>query len=188
MTDKTDLRARVAASRAARPEAQRAEDRADLRAHVLAQVATTVRTGATIACYESLRTEPGSIELLAALSAAGFQVIVPVTLPDRDLDWVRWQPTPAKTDLLGRAAIGAAELVLVPAFAVDRSGNRLGRGGGSYDRALARVAPEVPVAALLYRDELLATVPVDVWDRPVTAAVTPDGWLEFTPTGRRNSP
>ena len=40
---------------------------------------------------------------------------------------------------LGRAAVAEAQLVVVPALAVDRRGLRLGRGGGSYDRALARV-------------------------------------------------
>jgi 5-formyltetrahydrofolate cyclo-ligase len=80
---------------------------------------------------------------------------------------------------VGSDAIGTASLVLVPAFAVDLTGNRLGRGGGSYDRALARVPAAVPVAALLYAGEILDHVPADEWDRPVSDAVTPDGWHEL---------
>jgi 5-formyltetrahydrofolate cyclo-ligase len=53
----------------------------------------------------------------------------------------------------------------------------LGRGGGSYDRALTRVKPGVPVIALLYREELLATVPAEAHDQRVTAVLTPDGLL-----------
>jgi 5-formyltetrahydrofolate cyclo-ligase len=147
--------------------------------------------GTRVAAYEPLRTEPGSPELLADLHAAGFQVIVPLTLPDRDLDWLSW---PAPTDSpgspvqpLGPAAIGTAGLVLVPAFAVDRSGRRLGRGGGSYDRALARVPAGTTVAALIFADELIERVPTEVWDQPVTAVVTPAGWFELGETGRRNT-
>ena len=157
-----------------------------IRAEVLAWCTRTeLPAGSVVAAYEPLRTEPGSTELLAALTAAGFAVIVPRTQPDRDLDWTAW---PACDRLLGLAAIGDAALVLVPAFAVSRAGDRLGRGGGSYDRALARVPAGVAVAALIYPDELLDEVPTDPWDRPVTAAVSADGWLDFTPGGRRNSP
>ena len=182
MTDKTSLRATVAATRAAATEQQRARDRAAIRAHVLAGCrAGRVRPGSLIAAYEPLRTEPGSTELLAALVAAGHRLIVPVTLADRDLDWSSWPPAgDGERPRLGLDAIAAAALVLVPAFAVDPAGHRLGRGGGSYDRALARLPAGTPVAALLYRDEVLPEVPVDSWDRPVSSVVTPDGWHDLT--------
>jgi 5-formyltetrahydrofolate cyclo-ligase len=61
----------------------------------------------------------------------------------------------------------------VPALAVDRAGNRLGRGGGSFDRALARVGPLIPVIALLYDDELLDQVPAEPHDAPVRSVVRP---------------
>jgi len=181
MTDKTTLRAKVTAARAARTEQQRARDRAAIREHVLAGCrAGRARPGSTIAVYEPLRTEPGSTELLAALDGAGYHLIVPVTLADRDLDWSPWSAAGRAEARLGPDAIASAALVLVPAFAVDPTGNRLGRGGGSYDRALARLAAGTPVAALLYRDELLPEVPVETWDQPVGSVVTPDGWRDLT--------
>lgn len=157
--------------------------------------------GARVAGYQPLRTEPGSVELLVDLHAAGYQVIVPYTLPDRDLDWLPWSPdrpagapsrigaqaTPPPPDVLGPAAIGTAALVLVPALAVDRAGHRIGRGGGSYDRALARVPAGTVVAALIFSGELVDRVPTDPWDRPVTAVVSPAGWLDLPGTGRRNA-
>ena len=180
MTDKTALRSMVAAARAARTEQQRAQDRAAIRAHVLAGCrAGRVRPGSLIAAYEPLRTEPGSTELLAALVGEGYRLIVPVTLADRDLDWTSWPPASDPEPRLGVDAIAAAALVLVPAFAVDLAGHRLGRGGGSYDRALARLSAGTPVAALLYRDELLPEVPVESWDLPVGSVVTPDGWRDL---------
>jgi len=72
----------------------------------------------------------------------------------------------------------------VPALAVAADGTRLGRGGGSYDRALPRVRGETAIVALLYSDEVRAELPSDAWDVPVTAYVTPDGW---TPIGLGNS-
>jgi len=170
------------------PDEQRAAARAAIRQAVLRRCRElTLPPDATVAAYQPLRTEPGSVELLAGLAHARCRVIVPVTLADRDLDWTRWPASDLPSDLLGVAEVGRADLVLVPAFAVDRAGRRLGRGGGSYDRALARVRSGVPVAALLYRPELVDRVPVDPWDQPVTAVVTPDGWQDLTPTGRGNS-
>lgn len=114
----------------------------------------------------------------------GVDVWLPVLRTDFDLDWASYagvdglvfgerglrQPSGPRS---GVAAISAADLVIVPALAVDESGNRLGRGGGSYDRALARVRDEVTVIALLHDGERLAVVPTDSHDRPVTHTITP---------------
>jgi 5-formyltetrahydrofolate cyclo-ligase len=88
---------------------------------------------------------------------------------------------------LGVEAISTADVVLVPALAVDRAGHRLGRGAGSYDRALRRVAPETPVLAVVYDDEVVTEVPADDHDRFVTGALTPSGPLHFTPPTARPS-
>jgi 5-formyltetrahydrofolate cyclo-ligase len=130
----------------------------------------------SVAAFRPLRTEPGSLELLESLQAGGARVLVPVLLEDRDLDWAPWS---APDQRLGITAISAAEAVLVPAVAVDRRGVRLGRGGGSYDRALRRVRPGVPIVALLYDGEVVEELPADDWDVRVTAAVTPARWFDL---------
>jgi 5-formyltetrahydrofolate cyclo-ligase len=76
---------------------------------------------------------------------------------------------------LGPDAVATADVVLLPGLAVSTRGERLGRGGGSYDRALGRVPPGRPVLALLYDGELLPAVPAEPHDRPVTGVVTPSG-------------
>jgi 5-formyltetrahydrofolate cyclo-ligase len=123
-----------------------------------------------VAAYRPMRTEPGSFELLDGLVRAGCSVLVPVLLPDRDLAWQTYPSSAA-------ASLDAVSLMFVPALAVDRAGNRLGRGGGSYDRVLGRLAAGVPAIALLFEDEVLPAVPADSWDRPVTEALTPGGWV-----------
>lgn len=87
---------------------------------------------------------------------------------------------------LGRAAIADAELVIVPAVAVDRAGVRLGRGGGSYDRALARVRPDALVIAPLYDGELVDRLPAEPHDARVDAAALPAAGLVWLSTGRLN--
>jgi 5-formyltetrahydrofolate cyclo-ligase len=165
------LRAQVLAERSARTAAQIEDARAGVRAYVLARFGSS----RTVAAYRPMRTEPGSVELLEALSALGVRVIVPLVLDDRDLDWTPWPGG----DPLGTDAVAGADLVLVPALAVDRRGNRLGRGGGSYDRALLRVSAGVPTVALLYDGEVVDELPAEPWDVPVAAAVTPSGWHRF---------
>lgn len=177
--DKQDLRSELLTERKALTPEQIDNARGEVRAHVLGEAARS--SWHTVAAFVPLRTEPGSVELLDALSSDGTRVLVPVVLDDRDLDWTLW---PARVGSLGVDAIREADLVLVPALSVAADGTRLGRGGGSYDRALARVATGVPIIALLYADEVREELPREAWDVPVTGYVTPLGWH---PIGLRNS-
>jgi len=140
----------------------------------------------TIAAYVPIGPEPGGPDLPAVL-AAHARLLLPVLLPSLDLDWAVFngslaagprgllEPTGPR---LGVTGITTADLVLVPALAVDRSGNRMGRGGGSYDRALAQLPGARPrVLALLHEGELVDTVPAEPHDRPVHGAITPRGGL-----------
>lgn len=167
---KDAARSQFAAVRRQRSAAEIAAARTSVCSHVLTRAAAV--GWRCVAGYVPLRTEPGSLDLLAGLRAAGVHVLVPVVLADRDLDWAQWTSHGCWASL-GKHAIGAADAVLVPASAVARDGTRLGRGGGSYDRALPRRAPRAVVAALLFDDELVAALPCDPWDVAVDAVVTP---------------
>ncbi|MGI8680457.1 MAG: 5-formyltetrahydrofolate cyclo-ligase [Jatrophihabitans sp.] len=168
--EKQRLRREFGAIRRRRSTSELAAARAAVRAAVL----TVSSSWPCVAAYEPLPSEPGSVELLDALAGLGARVLVPVTLPDRDLEWACWDAWPRES--LGPAAVAAASAVLVPALAVASDGTRLGRGGGSYDRALARCAPGAPLVALLFDGELVDTLPAQPWDRPVTDVVQPSGW------------
>lgn len=149
-----------------------------------------VRRAATVAAYVSVGREPGTGVLLDALVDSGTRVILPVLQPDDDLDWAPYTG-PASltsaarglleplTDRLGPVAISGADAVIVPGLAVDRTGLRLGRGGGSYDRALGRVTPGTFTCVVLNDDEVLDVVPAADHDRRVTAAVTETQLLRF---------
>ncbi|MFY1677305.1 MULTISPECIES: 5-formyltetrahydrofolate cyclo-ligase [unclassified Streptomyces] len=151
----------------------------------------------TVAAYVSMGAEPGTRALLDALRTRGKRVLLPVLLPDGDLDWGSYDGPGSLATVrhgarmallepvaprLGVEAVAAADVVLLPGLAVDRRGVRLGRGGGSYDRVLARLdrAGARPAAMVcLYDDEVLPRVPDRPHDRPVDAAVTPSGVRMF---------
>jgi 5-formyltetrahydrofolate cyclo-ligase len=188
---KSALRMRVNADRARLDDAARVSARAQVRAHLLTrfdELTTTSQPWRRVFGYDPLPSEPGSAELLDALADRGAEVFVPILRPDKDLDWTRWGPsseldsaevasTAAASSALGVDAIRTADVVLVPALAVDGKGMRLGRGGGSYDRALARVSEPAVVIALLHRGEVVTRVPTESWDRAVDLILTPDGWF-----------
>jgi 5-formyltetrahydrofolate cyclo-ligase len=138
----------------------------------------------TVAAYVSVGTEPETRGLVYALWKRGTYVLVPLLLGDNDLDWASYEGpdslAAAPRGLLeptepprGAAAVTSADLVIVPALAVDRGGRRLGRGGGSYDRALARVGAAVPTVALIYDGELLDEVPAGSRDQRVRMVARP---------------
>jgi 5-formyltetrahydrofolate cyclo-ligase len=138
----------------------------------------------TIAAYLSVGTEPETAGLVFALRKRGSYVLLPVLRDDYDLDWASYEGpesvAPGPHGLLeptepprGVSAIASADFVIVPALAVARDGKRLGRGGGCYDRALARVGQAVPTVALLYDDELLDSVPAGPHDQPVRTVAQP---------------
>jgi len=152
-----------------------------------------VAAAGTIAAYYSIGTEPDSRGLIFALWKRGSYVILPVLLPDGDLDWASYEGpdslAPGPHGLLqptepvrGPQTVARADIVIVPALAVDVRGHRLGRGGGSYDRVLARVGPQVPTIALLYDEELLPIVPTEPHDQRVRLVARPaDGISDPAP-------
>ncbi|AWL87897.1 5-formyltetrahydrofolate cyclo-ligase [Streptomyces sp. TSRI0445] len=147
----------------------------------------------TVAAYVSVGREPGTRALLEALRGRGVRVLLPVLLADNDLDWAVYEGPahllPAGRGLLepdgprqGPDAVLAADAVLLPGLAVDGAGMRLGRGGGSYDRVLARLTAagaHPSLVVLLYENEVVARVPSEPHDHPVDAVVTPAGARRF---------
>jgi 5-formyltetrahydrofolate cyclo-ligase len=187
--DAADLRSRKAAlrrqmlsGRARLNDAQRVAAGRSLRDAVLSL--PQAQMAGTVAAYMSVGTEPDTRGLVYALWKRGTYVLLPLLLADDDLDWASYEGpdslAPGPRGLLqptqpprGVTGIASADLVIVPALAVDRAGRRLGRGGGSYDRALARVGPSIPTVALLYDDELVGEVPAGRHDQPVSMAARP---------------
>jgi 5-formyltetrahydrofolate cyclo-ligase len=188
--DKGTLRRRQVAARTAMPDSIRNEGGRLIRDHVLEMPQVT--SAGTVAAYYSVGTEPDTRGLIFALWKRGSYVVLPVLLPDGDLDWASYEGpeslAPGPRGVLqpvepvrGTGTVARADVVLVPALAVDVRGRRLGRGGGSYDRALARVGPQVPTIALLYDSELLPSVPAEEHDQAVRAVARPEQGITWLP-------
>jgi 5-formyltetrahydrofolate cyclo-ligase len=174
------------------------------RAEELVDLVTGVTGGPgralTVAAYVSSPQEPGTRPLRVRLAALGHQVLLPWLQDDLDLDWVvdHLAGSDDPTDQmhphgprLGPAAVADVDLVLVPALAVDGAGTRLGQGGGSYDRALARLRPGSPaggrgrplVLAVVHDDELLpaGALPREPHDMAVDGTLTASAVTLFRP-------
>ncbi len=132
--------------------------------------------GSVVLSYASVPGEPPTGPMNEALVERGLRVLLPITEPDLDLDWHDAED-PLSTPL-GRDAPSAADLVLAPGLAVDRTGTRIGQGGGCYDRALPRRRPGVPVLVVLHPGELLGPeepLPREVHDQPVDGVLSAEG-------------
>jgi 5-formyltetrahydrofolate cyclo-ligase len=180
--DKAGLRAAVLAARSGLTAGQRAGAGRAIRDALLSRA--EVQMAGTVAAYYSIGSEPDTRGLVYALWKRGTYVLLPVLRADGDLDWASYEgpdslvPGPRGLREPGEPprgvdAVARADAVIVPALAVDRAGNRLGRGGGGYDRALARVGPLIPLIALLYDGELVDRVPVEPHDVRVRAVAQP---------------
>ncbi|SPT54227.1 5-formyltetrahydrofolate cyclo-ligase family protein [Actinomyces bovis] len=149
-----------------------------------------IGTKQTVACYVSTGSEPCTRLLLERLHEQGVQVLLPVLGPrlSRAWGWFKGvddlaeraprRPPEPSGEPLEAETIALAEAVLVPALAIDPNGNRLGQGGGWYDRMLPLVAPEATVFGVVHPEELVRTpVPVEAHDNRVDAVITAESWF-----------
>ena len=138
-----------------------------------------------VALYVSFGTEPDTAQLRAALREKKVTVLLPILEPDgalvfaldaglttaglRGIAVPTGEPAPLET----------ADVIVVPALAVDRAGVRLGRGGGSYDRALSARTTSAPVIALLHPGEFVEGLPAEPHDVRVDAVADLTGitWI-----------
>lgn len=130
--------------------------------------------GRCVMAYAALRREPDTRGLIAALQARG----VRVTLPQ--VAGTTMSPIPAPGTLPTEPSVDVRDLdvVLVPGLAFDAAGHRLGRGGGHYDRFLARLRPDCLCVGMCFEGQIVAAVPTDTWDQPVDVIATEAGVRE----------
>ena len=159
--------------------------------HSFAYLATSLEftKASNIASYISFGDEPNTTDLNAKLLNNGKTLYLPRIIGD-ELEWVQWngdasQLIPSKLSKNILEPIGPAipepskiELVIVPALRIDRSGYRLGQGGGFYDRALTKLSAWS--IGLIHPDEISSEdLPRESFDIPLNAAATTDLLLRF---------
>lgn len=77
-----------------------------------------------------------------------------------------------KPDTGRRVSSEEVEVALVPGLAFDLEGNRLGRGGGHYDRVLAGIGPGALKIGLAFDFQIVERLPAEAQDIPVEIVVT----------------
>ncbi|HUX69065.1 MAG TPA: 5-formyltetrahydrofolate cyclo-ligase [Cellulomonadaceae bacterium] len=184
------LRRGIRSTRAER-SARRREQAADALADVLETI-PEVRQARCASVYVARESEPGTSPILRRLAARGVRVLLPVLGSGLQRDWAEYagaddlqQRSPGRPpepggERLGPEALADADVIIVPALAVDTSGARLGQGGGWYDRALGHARDDVLVIALTFPEEVYEAgtrpLPHEPHDRHVDAVATPEGW------------
>ena len=73
------------------------------------------------------------------------------------------------------------DFILAPGLAFDRACNRLGYGGGYFDRLLAQLTPRTHVGALAYDCQIIESVPHAAHDLPVQFVITPSEIITRSP-------
>jgi len=140
-----------------------------------------------IASYHSYGFEPQTNDLNAELIRRGKSLLLPRTLSNNDIEWIRWDGRVESLKKRGKILepVGPKfeeetqiDVVVVPALAIDPRGNRLGQGGGSYDRALART--DAWKVGLVGASELThQQLPAEEHDQLLNAAATPTLLIRF---------
>ncbi|AQT83036.1 5-formyltetrahydrofolate cyclo-ligase [Mycolicibacterium litorale] len=151
-------------------------------------LADVVSAAETACAYVPVGVEPGSPAMVDRLNELCARVLLPVTHSDDDgrplaLLWGQYVPgalVAGRFGLLEPAgpwlasdAVAGADVVLVPALAVDRQGVRLGRGGGFYDRSLPLCRPGTRLVAVVRDAEIVGELPSEPHDVRMTHALTP---------------
>ncbi|WP_067853037.1 5-formyltetrahydrofolate cyclo-ligase [Nocardia shimofusensis] len=179
--DKQTWRGEILARRARLDPARHAAEAAALAAAV-----RELRGDGVTCAYVPVRGEPGSTAMLDELRADGGRVLLPVTGAPGALAWGEYTGAddlrPARYGLLepvgpalGPEVVAEADLILLPALAVDRRGVRLGRGAGYYDRTLGAARPHARLVAVVRDEEFVASLPEEQHDVRVDWVLTPGG-------------
>jgi 5-formyltetrahydrofolate cyclo-ligase len=141
--------------------------------------------GTVLSGYMPMRTE---IDPLPSMAAHPGPVCVPVIVAKaHPLEFHRWSPEAQMIEGQFKALIPAIrapltpQAMIVPLLAFDRSGYRLGYGGGFYDRTLQALRATGPILAIgfAFDDQEVAQVPRDPTDQRLDAVVTPSGVIDL---------
>lgn len=180
---KATLRSELRAGRSARP----ADEATSVRlSQQLGQYCLDNRIKIA-AAYLPLPGEPDISDFLDWARDQAITLLLP-TVAGQDLRWVEFDSATKIGELGFAEAAGKhgdlkrAEVVFLPALAVDLVGNRLGKGKGFYDRALAQLAASKSRAkqiAVVFDEELLLQLPAEGHDQKVDAAVTASKFVWF---------
>ncbi len=185
LDEKKRVRNLVLARRGALTERERQEKSL----HIEKQVLTLpeYEKAQTVMLFLNFRDEVETTALAEETLTRGKQLVLPRCAPqgilipalirdlDQDIEPGTWGIREPRLQGLREADPWTIDLVIVPGAAFDGQGNRLGYGGGYYDRFFGRLRPEVLRVAIAFATQVLPEVPVDPHDQKMSILVTEEG-------------
>lgn len=166
----------------------------DLVATNFIQFVPGVPSGTVVAAYYPMGSEIDSLRLLATLQINGIQIALPVL-------WKEGEAMEFRSYKLGDtleeglhntlqpkadAKVLKPEILIIPLIAFDEKGNRLGQGGGYYDRTLADIRAKRKVLAigLAFDGQKTKSIPAEDFDQPLDGVLTEKGLWNFRKPGK----
>lgn len=108
-------------------------------------------------------------------------VLIPALIRDlhADIEPGTWGIREPKKANLDQADPLEVDCIFVPGAAFDNQGNRLGYGGGYYDRFFERLKGTTPKIALAFACQIVPKIPVEAFDKKVDMLITEEGVTRF---------
>jgi len=174
------LKAAVRKSALERRRAAKALGRDDIAQKALIEFLAQYK-GKILAGYMPINTEIDPLPVMTDWAEQGGQVVVPIVPHNGGpLTFHLWTPDAEMKEGAYGAQVPVEEveatpdIIIVPMLAFDRSGNRLGYGGGYYDKTLAhlRAANDVVAIGFAFSAQRAAALPVEDTDQQLDVLVT----------------
>jgi len=141
-----------------------------------------IAAASCVAGYLRVRGEPDVSALMAVATQQGVQAALPRVESDGSMNFRQWgegDPLEQAAMIMqpqASAVLAAPNLILAPLVGFDRRGNRLGQGGGHYDRALARY-PSAFVVGIAWSVQEIVEIPTELHDIRLNAVLTECEWI-----------
>jgi 5-formyltetrahydrofolate cyclo-ligase len=143
--------------------------------------------GAALAGFMPINTEIDPRPAMAEASAHGVVGVPVIKAAATPLEFALWSPETVMVAGTFKTLIPAdvewmiPEIVIVPLVAWDKTGGRLGYGGGFYDRTLESLRARGPVLAIgfAFNAQQAYGIPLELTDQPLDMIVTEDRVLSI---------
>lgn len=158
----------------------------DLARHAAAVCALASSSTPIVSSYLAIGSELDPAPLAAKLTELGATIALPVMVakaaPLEFRAWAPGDPLVAREwgirEPASSCPVVEPDMLLVPLLLVDRTGHRLGYGGGFYDRTLSQLRARKPIVAigLAHPLQMVDAVPQEVYDEALNYVLSPSGF------------
>ena len=134
----------------------------------------------SIGGYYPSNYEIDDLDILDLLEKKNFKVSLPIIKKENQMNFYSWSRNdPLKINKFGipepvSSKIFYPDILLVPLVAYDRSLNRLGYGGGYYDRYIEKIEKikKVTKIGLAFSFQKISSIPINQYDKQLDFIVT----------------